>query len=117
MWGGKGYPEEYLGHGLLCRLREAPQVVVERCVHHAGVHGVDDHREATGRQLLLQVVGEQNQRQFALSISAMGAVPLPADRGFQIITTLERATNFDAQGVASAGLYLLFKSSISMIPE
>lgn len=74
-----GYPEQYLCHGLLCCLREAPQVVVQCRVHHAGVHGVGGHREPPGAQLLLQVVGEENQRQFALSVSAMGTVMFPAE--------------------------------------
>lgn len=80
----KGYPEQYLCHGLLCCLREAPQVVVQCRVHHSGVYGVDGHREPAGSQLLLQVVGEENQRQFALSVSAVGAVAFPADGGQQI---------------------------------
>lgn len=73
------YPEQYLGHRLLHRLSEAPQVVVERRVHHAGVYGVDDHREAAGRQLLLQVVGEEDQSQFALGVGPVGAVADPRD--------------------------------------
>lgn len=77
----KRYPEQYLGHRLLCRLREAPQVVVERGVDHAGVYGVDDHWEPTSSHLLLQVVGEENQRQFALRVCTMGTVTLPADEG------------------------------------
>lgn len=75
------YPEQYLGHWFLHGLRETPQVVVQRRVHHAGVHGVDDHREAAGRQLLLQVVGEEDQGQFALRVGTVGTVADPGDGG------------------------------------
>lgn len=74
------YPEQYLGHWFLHCLREAPQVVVQRRVHHAGVHGVDGHREAAGCQLLLQVVGEEDQSQLALGVGTMGTVAYPGDR-------------------------------------
>ncbi len=76
----KMYPEQYLGHWFLQGLCEAPQVVVQRCVHHARVHGVDGHWEATGRQLLLQVVGEEDQSQFALGVSTVRTVAFPEDR-------------------------------------
>lgn len=76
----KTYPEQYLGHRLLERLREGPQVVVQCRVHHAGVHSVDDHWEAAGCQLRLQVVGEEDQSQFALRVGTMGTVADPGDR-------------------------------------
>lgn len=74
------YPEQYLGHRFLHCLCEGPQVVVQRCVHHAGVHGVNYHWETTGHQLLLQVVGEEDQSQFALGVGTMGTVVFPGDR-------------------------------------
>lgn len=75
------YPEQCLGHRLLHGLRQAPQVVVQRRVHHAGVHGVHRHRETAGRQLLLQVVCEEDQGQFALGVSGVGAVADPRGGG------------------------------------
>lgn len=77
----KMYPEQYLGNWFLQGLCEAPQVVVQRRVHHAGVHGVDGHREAAGSQLLLQVVGEEDQSQFALGVGTMGTVADPGEGG------------------------------------
>lgn len=76
----KMYPEQCLGHRFLHCLCEAPQVAVQRRVHHAGVHGVHGHGEAAGRQLLLQVVGEEDQSQFALGVGTMGTVVGPGDR-------------------------------------
>ena len=73
------YPEQYLGHGFLHRLCEGPQVVVQRRVHHAGVHGVNCHRGTASHQLLLQVVGEEDQGQFALGVGTMGTVAFPGD--------------------------------------
>lgn len=71
------YPEQYLSHWFLQCLCETPQVVVQCCVHHAGVHGVHGHRKAAGGQLLLEVVAEEDQSQFALGVGAVGTVADP----------------------------------------
>lgn len=109
----KSYPEKHLCHGLLCCLRKAPQVVVQRRVHHAGVHGGDGDWEAPSAQLLLQVVGEEDQAQFALGVSAVGTVAFPADRGEKMREGPRIWTARRLQGC----VHLLFRSSISMIPE
>lgn len=57
----ESHPEQNLGNGLLHCLCEAPQVVVQCCVHHTGVHSIDGHWKATHCQLLLQIVGEEDQ--------------------------------------------------------
>lgn len=71
------YPEQNLGHGLLHRLCQAPQIVIKCCVHHAGIHSVDGHWKATGCQLLLEVIGEEDQAELALGVGAMGTVADP----------------------------------------
>lgn len=74
------YPEQNLGHGLLHCLRKAPQIVVKCRVYHAGVHRIDSHRKSTGCQLLLEVVGEEDQPKLALGVGPMGTVADPGEQ-------------------------------------
>lgn len=73
------YPEQRLGHRLLHCLREGPKVVIQRRVHHARVHSVDGHRGTGGCQLLLKVVGEEDQSQLTLGVGPVGTVANPRD--------------------------------------
>lgn len=127
----KMYPEQYLGHWFLHRLCKAPQVVVQRCVHHAGVHGVDSHWKVAGCQLLLQVVGEEDQSQFALRVGAMGTVARPRHRGgggwrgvgrlalkVEMSTNSQFATEPEHHGLDLCGLMVLVDTkSVGTVSE
>jgi len=54
--------------------------VVQRCVHHVGVHGVGREVEAAGRRPLLQAPGKQHQCHLALGVGAVRAVAPPGGR-------------------------------------
>lgn len=64
--------ERFLGQ--LCRAR---QIVIQGCVHHAWVHCVNCYRVTSDPQLVLQVVGEQQQGQFTLGVCTMSTVTHP----------------------------------------
>lgn len=68
------YPEEQFSKRLLGHLGWTTQIVIQGRVHHAGVHRIHRHGVCSDQQLLLQVVGEQQQGQFTLSICSMGTI-------------------------------------------
>lgn len=73
------YPEEQFSKRLLGQLGRATQIVIQGCVHHAWVHCINRYIVSFGPQLVLQVVGEQQQGQFTLGICTMGTITHPEE--------------------------------------
>lgn len=76
----KLYPEKHFRHRFLHGLCKDPQVVIQCCIHHTRVHSINGHWEAASCQLLLKVVGEEHQSQFALCVGTMGTIAHPGDK-------------------------------------
>lgn len=71
------YPEKQFSKRLLGQLSRAAQIVIQGCVHHAWVHCINSYWSTFGPQLVLKMVGEQQQGQFTLSICTMCTITFP----------------------------------------
>lgn len=71
------YPEKQFCKWPLGQLSWAAQIVIQGGVHHAWVHCINRYWIRFGPQLVLQVVGKQQQGQFTLGICTMGTITLP----------------------------------------
>lgn len=74
------YPEQQPGDGFLGQFFGKAHVAVQLGVHHARVHSIHRERVAGGLDLLMEVIGEQELRQFASGVRGMWAVMLPSEQ-------------------------------------
>lgn len=71
------YPEQQTGDKFLCQFYWKAHVAVQLGVHHARVYSIHRHGVPGGLELLMEVIGEQELRQFTSGVRGMGTVILP----------------------------------------
>lgn len=72
------YPEQQTGDDFLCQFFRRAHVAVQLGVHHARVYSIHHHCTASRLELLMEVIGEQELRQFTSGVRGMGTIILPS---------------------------------------